>query len=78
MWRDLFTTHPKRFMTPLDTYVTDRHRVWLAQLPPDIARGIAHGNAARLFGAGGVAELERQEHAGPPVKPGAEPSGRKQ
>jgi len=67
-WRDLFLAYPDRFLTASDTYVTEqwdayadiinRHRVWLAQLPPDIGRAIAHGNAVRLFGAGGLAELE--------------------
>ena len=68
-WRDLFVAYPDRFLTASDTYVTerwdeyaqviDRHRGWLAQLPPDIGRAIAHGNAVRLFGAGGIAALER-------------------
>lgn len=68
-WQDLFLAYPDRFLTASDTYVTEqwdayadiinRHRVWLAQLPPDIGRAIAHGNAVRLFGAGGVTELER-------------------
>ena len=26
------------------------YRAWLAQLPPDVASKIAHGNAKRLFG----------------------------
>jgi hypothetical protein len=56
-------------MTASDTYVMsqwdayvdiiDRHRVWLAQLPPEISIGVAYGNAVRLFGAGGLAELEK-------------------
>jgi hypothetical protein len=25
------------------------YRAWLAQLPPDVARQIAHGNASALF-----------------------------
>ena len=68
-WRDLFLAYPDRFLTASDTYVTDqwdvyaniinRHRVWLAQLPPDIGQAIAHGNGVRLFGAGGVAQLEK-------------------
>lgn len=68
-WRELFVTYPDRFMTASDTYVTsqwdayadiiDWYRVWLGQLPPDIGGGIAHGNAVRLFGSRGVAELEK-------------------
>lgn len=68
-WRELFVTFSDRFMTASDTYVTsqwdayadiiDRHRVWLAQLPPVIGRAIAYGNAVRLFGSGGLAALEK-------------------
>ncbi|MEP4378662.1 MAG: amidohydrolase family protein [Alphaproteobacteria bacterium] len=68
-WRELFLAYPDRFLTASDTYVTERwdeyarvidhHRGWLAQLPTDIARGIAFGNAVRLFGAGGIAVLEK-------------------
>lgn len=68
-WRELFVTFPGRFMTASDTYVTsqwdayadiiDRHRIWLAQLPPDIGEAVAYGNAVRLFGSGGLAELEK-------------------
>jgi len=56
-------------MNGSDTYVTpqwdayadiiDRHRTWLAQLPSDVGRAVACGNAVRLFGSGGRAELER-------------------
>ncbi len=62
-WRALFLSHPDRFMIGTDTYVTGRwdtygglmeeHRRWLAQLPGDVARAIAYGNAVALFGAGG-------------------------
>ncbi len=68
-WRALFERFPDRFMTGSDTYVTsqwdayadiiDRHRTWLTQLPPDVGRAVAYGNAVRLFGSGGHAELER-------------------
>jgi len=67
-WRDLFMAYPDRFMTASDTYVTERwdsyaevidhHRGWLAQLPSDVGRAIAYGNAVRLFGSGGIAALE--------------------
>lgn len=67
-WRDLFLAYPDRFMTASDTYVTERwdsyaevidhHRGWLAQLPSDVGRAIAYGNAVHLFGSGGVEVLE--------------------
>ncbi len=59
-WRALFLKHPDRFMLGTDTWVNsqwdrlpailDAFRVWLRQLPPDVAAKIAHGNADRLFG----------------------------
>ncbi len=62
-WRVLFLRHPDRFMIGTDTYVTGRwdtygglieeHRRWLAQLPGEVARAIAYGNAVARFGAGG-------------------------
>ena len=62
-WRALFLRHPDRFMIGTDTYLTGRwdtygglieeHRRWLAQLPGDVARAIAYGNAVARFGAGG-------------------------
>lgn len=62
-WRALFLRHPDRFMIGTDTYVTGRwdtygglveeHRRWLAQLPDEVARAIAYGNAVARFGAGG-------------------------
>jgi hypothetical protein len=62
-WRALFLSHPDRFMIGTDTYVTGRwdtygglieeHRRWLAQLPGEVARAIAYGNAVARFGAGG-------------------------
>src|SRR5262245_5014977 len=58
-WRDLFTRHSDRFVLGSDTWVNQRwsdydstmrgYRGWLAQLPPDQARRIAHENAERLF-----------------------------
>ncbi|MBM3554259.1 MAG: amidohydrolase [Alphaproteobacteria bacterium] len=60
-WRHLFTTYPDRFLLGSDTWVTERwdrydeliaaFRVWLAQLPPEIAEQIAIGNARRIFRA---------------------------
>ena len=59
-WRDLFARHSERFVLGSDTWINERwfgydtimkeYRGWLAQLPPEQARRIAHGNAERLFG----------------------------
>ncbi len=59
-WKAVFLRHPERFMVGTDTWVTSRWqdlpaavaavRVWLRQLPPDVARKIAHENGERLFG----------------------------
>jgi hypothetical protein len=59
-WRDLFVRYPDRFLIGSDTWTNDRwasygdiiarYRRWLAQLPPEIAAKIAHGNAKALFG----------------------------
>jgi len=59
-WRDLFERYPDRFLIGSDTWINERwasyseimasYRGWLAQLPPDVARQIANGNAKRLFG----------------------------
>ena len=59
-WGKLLTAHSDRFMIGSDTYVNSRwesygaliatHRRWLALLPPDVARAIAHRNAERVFG----------------------------
>jgi hypothetical protein len=59
-WRDLFARHSDRFLLGSDTWINDRwfgydtimkeYRGWLAQLPPEQAKRIAHGNAERLFG----------------------------
>jgi Amidohydrolase len=60
-WRVLFARFPDRFLLGSDTWINERwasygdimagYRAWLAQLPPDAANMIAHGNAKRLFGA---------------------------
>jgi hypothetical protein len=59
-WRDLFASHSGRFLIGSDTWINERwfaydgiiktYREWLAQLPPDQARRIAHENGERLFG----------------------------
>jgi hypothetical protein len=59
-WRELFARHAGRFLLGSDTWINERwfgydtimqtYRGWLAQLPEDQARRIAHGNAERLFG----------------------------
>jgi hypothetical protein len=59
-WRDLFARYADRFLLGSDTWIHARwsqyenimkdYRGWLAQLPTDQARQIAHGNAERLFG----------------------------
>jgi Amidohydrolase len=58
-WRTLFERYPDRFLLGSDTWVPERwaaygeimadYRGWLAQLPPAVARQIAHGNARGLF-----------------------------
>jgi hypothetical protein len=59
-WRDLFARYSDRFLLGSDTWINERwfgydtifkeYRGWLAQLPPEQAKRIANGNAARLFG----------------------------
>jgi hypothetical protein len=59
-WRALFASHSSRFVIGSDTWINERwfaydglmktYRDWLAQLPDDQARRIAHGNAERIFG----------------------------
>jgi len=59
-WRKLFARHSDRFLLGSDTWINQRwygydtivkeYRSWLAQLSPEQARLIAHGNALRLFG----------------------------
>ncbi|WP_438999126.1 amidohydrolase family protein [Variovorax beijingensis] len=58
-WRALILKYPERFMIGSDTWVNQRwsaydeimrgYRTWLGDLPPDVARRIAWGNAAALF-----------------------------
>jgi hypothetical protein len=58
-WRQLFERYPERFLLGSDTWVNERwdsygetmgaYRAWLKQLPPEVARKIASGNAAKLF-----------------------------
>lgn len=60
-WRALFLRHPDRFMYGTDTWVPERWnalvdaaesaRTWLRDLPEDVARAIAYGNAERVFAA---------------------------
>ena len=59
-WRELFAKHSDRFLLGSDTWVNGRwssygetmreYRDWLAQLPAEQARRIAHGNAERIYG----------------------------
>ena len=59
-WRDLFAKYSDRFLLGSDTWVNGRwssydetmreYRDWLAQLPAEQARRIAHGNAERIYG----------------------------
>ena len=59
-WRALILKHPGRFVIGSDTWVNQRwstydeimrgYRVRLGDLPPEVARRIAFGNAAALFG----------------------------
>jgi predicted TIM-barrel fold metal-dependent hydrolase len=59
-WRALFEEFPDRFVIGSDTWINARWssyealmaeaRQWLGDLPPEAARRIAWGNAARLFG----------------------------
>ncbi len=59
-WRELLLKYPGRFMIGSDTWVNQRwqyydelmkgYRVWLGDLPPDVARRIAWDNGATLFG----------------------------
>jgi hypothetical protein len=57
-WRDLFRRYPDRFMVGTDTWIPSRWagyvdvqtdtRVWLRQLPADVARRLATENAESL------------------------------
>ena len=61
-WLALFLRHPDRITVGSDTWVTARwrgyeqtieqHRLYLDQLPRDVAEKIAFRNAVRLFGGG--------------------------
>jgi predicted TIM-barrel fold metal-dependent hydrolase len=58
-WKKLFLEHPDRITIGSDTWVNAQwdnyeaiiafDRDWLAQLPDEVARQIAFGNAKRLF-----------------------------
>jgi hypothetical protein len=58
-WRELLVRHSGRFMAGSDTWINAqweqldaieaRNQVWLAQLPGEVARKIANGNAEELF-----------------------------
>jgi len=59
-WRALLLKYPGRFMIGSDTWVNQRwlyydelmkgYRAWLGDFPPDVARKIAWGNAAGIYG----------------------------
>ena len=59
-WRQLLLKYPGRFMIGSDTWINQRweqydqlmrgYRVWLGELPPDVAAAIAWNNGAQLFG----------------------------
>jgi hypothetical protein len=59
-WRLLLQKYPERFVIGSDTWVNQRwmyyddlmaaYRTWLGDLPPELARKVAWGNAAGLFG----------------------------
>lgn len=59
-WRALLLKYPGRFMIGSDTWVNQRwlyydelmkgYRAWLGDLPADLARKIAWGNAAGIYG----------------------------
>lgn len=59
-WRALLLKYPSRFMIGSDTWVNQRwqyydelmkgYRVWLGDLPPDVARKIGWDNGASQFG----------------------------
>ena len=59
-WKTLMLEFPGRFLVGSDTWVNARWdsyetlmtqaRLWLGDLPPAVAKGIAWGNAAELFG----------------------------
>jgi hypothetical protein len=65
-WHELFVKWPDRFILGADTHVAgrwselgelvDEMRLWLAQLPPEVADRIAFRNAAELAGAGSTTQ----------------------
>jgi Amidohydrolase len=65
-WKTLMLEFPGRFLVGSDTWVNARWdsyetlmsqaRLWLGDLPPAVAKGIAWGNAAALFGINEVPE----------------------
>jgi hypothetical protein len=71
-WYELFVRYPDRFMVGVDTYSLSRWhafdlavaniREWLQQLPADVARRLAYGNAAVLFEASGTRQPCKIKH----------------
>jgi hypothetical protein len=59
-WRELILAYPGRFLLGSDTWINARwqyygdlmqvYRAWLGALPPTVARQVAWGNGAALFG----------------------------
>lgn len=59
-WRELLLAYPTRFLLGSDTWINPRwlyygelmqtYCTWLGGLPPAVARQVAWGNGARLFG----------------------------
>ena len=62
--------YPDRFLVGSDTWINQRwqhyeslmadYRVWLGDLPPALARGVAWDNAAGLFGVAQPAALPKK------------------
>ena len=69
-WKTLMLEFPGRFLVGSDTWVNARWesyetlmtqaRLWLGDLPPAVAKGIAWGNAAALFGLAEPIELKNK------------------
>ncbi len=69
-WKTLILEFPGRFLVGSDTWVNARWdgyealmtqaRLWLGDLPPVVAKGIAWGNAATLFGINEVAKSKNR------------------
>jgi hypothetical protein len=59
-WRTLILKYPARFLIGSDTWINQRwqyyedtmkgYRIWLGDLPDHVARQVAWGNGAALFG----------------------------